>query len=457
MVWSPWAALLCKFNDNDDEPYDHSFYDDLFTSSGTGKQNLVDFFRDMSHGMLDLSGSKTFGWFTIDKSLNDYRQYFKKVSTKENPNAGRHALVDWAKKAALGIYPGGSGAYTGAGSGTDSTTVDLSKFSGVVVVYNIAVDLFGSLGRMAVVCDKDSMKISTIGQEMGHGYGLNHSRSDRLPKHGDHDYRDPWDIMSTQAFPYFQASHPVYGFRSIGPGLNAANMDNRKWLDYSRVWNTTRGADTTVDLRPLHRRDLTGFLAISIDNFFIEFRMNEGWDAAISAPVVLIHYFEDGHSYLMDSYLTARGDKFEIKEGEGTALYHRLKIELKDIDVGQRKARISIDYKPIRPFVYHWFPYEFESPAIPLTHLRWKDIAIVHEQIVSTPEWPLRPILKSLADISASEQFNNEGVKRTIRREALETIIKIAQKELNYMEIPGGVTQHTDQIHENLDHNSTSQ
>ena len=88
------------------------------------------------------------------------------------------------------------------------------------------------------------------------------------------------------------------------------------------------------------------------------------------------------------------------------------KIEIQDIDVGERKARISIEYTPIRPFVYHKLPIEFESPAIPLAFLRpAKDIAIVNEKIISTRQWSLRPILKSLADISSSERFSSEDIK----------------------------------------------
>src|SRR6266498_5013212 len=49
----------------------------------------------------------------------------------------------------------------------------------------------------------------------------------------------------------------TYDFqRSIGPGLNAANMDGRGWLDSSRVWRPSDGTAiyrTDVELRPFHR------------------------------------------------------------------------------------------------------------------------------------------------------------------------------------------------------------
>ena len=228
-------------------------------------------------------------------------------------------------------------------------------------------------------------------------------------------------------------------------------MDSRGWLDNSRIWTTRYGVDTEVDLRPLHRRDLRGFLALRIENFLIEFRMNEGWDAAIASPVVLVHYFVDGHSYIMDPVLDSKGDVFEIIEGEPgerRTSDHQLRIEIQDIWMDQRKARIKINYRPtsaiISEPIYHKLPFEIESPAIPFRRPDLVDIRRLIEKIDKNPEWSLRSILKSLSDISSSELLSNESIKDTIRREALERIISIANKELNVMEIPGGVAKPMD-------------
>jgi hypothetical protein len=95
---------------------------------------------------------------------------------------------------------------------------------------------------------------------MGHGYGLSHSCADGSTA----DYMDQWDVMSTAGAS--MAPHPhfteidVRGNRVflMGPGLNAANMASRKWLDESRVWTTSnRGFDTVVKLRPLHSTAVT--------------------------------------------------------------------------------------------------------------------------------------------------------------------------------------------------------
>ena len=149
MTQTPWAILLTKFSDNNSEPSGRQFYDDLFTSSGTGTNNMVDFYRDASHGNIDASGSQVFGWFTLDQKRSDY--------TGSGPNPqGRTDLINWAKAKAT------------------ANNVPLDRFFGVVVVMNVPTDLFGVLGGKAAVCDQLSLQPSLLGQEMSHGYGLDH-------------------------------------------------------------------------------------------------------------------------------------------------------------------------------------------------------------------------------------------------------------------------------------------
>jgi hypothetical protein len=113
---------------------------------------------------------------------------------------------------------------------------------------------------------------SQLGQEMLHGYGVNHARLDGSTA----DYRDPFDVMSVGNA--FIAMDPNFG--QTGPGLNAVIMDSKGWLDPERVW-TYPGGNSSVQLWPHHRRDLPGFLVATVGPYYVEFRMSEGFDAAI--------------------------------------------------------------------------------------------------------------------------------------------------------------------------------
>ena len=176
--------------------------------------------------------------------------------------------------------------------------------------------------------------------------------------------------------------------------------------------------------------------------------MNEDWDAGFtSGPVVLIHYFKGNHSYLVPDtkgkHDSTKGSIFGIEGIEAiwdsTAFYH-FEIPLKDIDGKERIVGLPIKYRPTRPSLriegldidvnkriarisikkrvgsnplevrhtfpegwkFTWLPGGIPSTSMPPT----KDIEIVNEKIIRTPQWSLRPILKSLADISSSERFN---------------------------------------------------
>jgi hypothetical protein len=266
---TPWAVILCKFTDGIEEPFSSQHYQDLFTAHDTGSPwNMIRYFRDYSHGSLDLTGTQVFGWYQLDKSVDDYNSL---------GSAARDQLIKWASDAAK------------------AAGVDLTPFYRVVACTNLWHDIGASPSLSGVVAQGTTAVPRLLGHEMGHVYGLQHSRIDGSTE----DYQDMWDIMS--AANDFSTPDPGSEFLGIGPGLNAWNMRSRGWLDESRVWHGSGyNLDETVVLRPLVRRDLAGFLAAEMPGgYLLEFRVQEGWDAAIPRPAVLVHYFDGGHSYLV--------------------------------------------------------------------------------------------------------------------------------------------------------------
>lgn len=213
---TPWAILLTKWNDMPAEPKSRPFFEKLFTTAGAGTFNMTDYFKTMSHGAIDLAGSEVFGWNTLDQAQGTYVGNSKPADGQID----RDGLVAAAKAKAI------------------EAGVKVSKFYGVVVVMNTLTDLFGVLGGQAAVCDPGSFEPTVLGQEMGHGYGLQHSRVDGSSA----DYKDPWDTMSTWDGCHF-ASNPNY--THIGPGLCTANMRIMGWLDESRVWKSAAGASAS--------------------------------------------------------------------------------------------------------------------------------------------------------------------------------------------------------------------
>jgi hypothetical protein len=322
---SPWAVILCKFSDGDDEPFTKQYYQDLFTVNNTGSPwNLIRYFNDYSHGTLDLTGTQVFGWYQLDKSVADYNSL---------AGAARGHLITWARAAAV------------------AAGVDLTPFFSVVACTNLWHDIGASQTLSGVVAQGQLTPIpQLLAHEMGHVYGLLHSRING----SSDDYQDRWDIMSAAAV--YSASDPEFSL--IGPGVNASNMRSRGWLDESRVWKGGGSTfDEVVTLRPLIRHDLSGFLAAEIPGgYLVEFRVREGWDGAIPRAAVLIHRYDGDHSYLMPGNLGSSdlitGDSFgdPVPAGPAVDLFSNFeRVDVLSIDAGAHQTTLRIRYRPAHP------------------------------------------------------------------------------------------------------------
>ena len=330
---TPWAILLCKFKDdpsNPPIPLD-TFYK-LFTTRGAGTYNIPRFFDEWSHGSVDLSGSQVFGWITIDAKHYDYTPPSEPPPPGWKQTLDRGTLIRLARQAAL------------------RAGVPLNNFYADVVTFNVAIGgAFGggvdgrpfACGDYRYVAHNGTQ---AFGQEMGHGYGMDHSRREGSMD----DYLDPWDAMSTGNA--YSANDPDYELR--GPGLNAWNMRGRGWFNETRVW---RGAGTgfsqVVQLRPLYRRDLSGALAAEIPSingqgsYLVEFRIKEGWDGAIPHSAILVHRFQDNHSYIMPGtqgqYDLAAGGVLTINDYFGT---QKARVEVLNIDEAGKTATVRLTF-----------------------------------------------------------------------------------------------------------------
>jgi hypothetical protein len=323
-TWSPWAVLLTAFEDDPDDLPALDAYERLFTGEGAGTLNMVEFFKDMSHEKLDLSGSHVFGWYRLPVTRD---VYVGNVYPQPAGKLNRNGLLDLAKSTA------------------SAAGIHLDDYAGVVVAAYGSVDLCGWVGGMAALCDSNSLQPSLLGQEMGHGYGLDHARREGSTD----DYQDPWDVMSTAAWPWMEADSSEY--TKVGPGLNAWNMRGRGWLDETRVWtgDASTAWDVSIELRPLHRHDLPGNLAAEIGPYLVELRVPQKWDAAIPRAAVLVHRFEANRSYLESaasgSQDLVEGDRFASGDPEfPLAPYYDLEVQR--IDEAHETATIRLRHRP---------------------------------------------------------------------------------------------------------------
>lgn len=423
---SPWAVLLCKvksdatgrFDPNSEPPNApgvlpfRTVCENFFTNANAGF-NAVRFFSDMSHGKLDLSDSQVLGWYTLAVNITGYTNVGDPILDKTQGE-----VIALARQAAM------------------NAGVPLNSFVGVVVIMNLAtgwaqgapgwvaadwrrVDGRNFDGTLWPSAPGGGNGTEIFGQEMGHGFGLGHSRKDG----SNVDYGDPWDIMSTlQAF-----SGSDINYSARGPGLNAWNMRSRGWLDESRVWHCPPGDfSTTIKLRPLHRHDLPGFLAAELPpinstggfpEYLVEYRKKENWDEAIPRSCILIHRYEGpvngmninvNHSYIMPgtrgNFDLAAGDSFgSFIYGFGPGLF------VIDIDDNTDTATVALwmNHLPIVPVFDPWWWIKTHGGLVP-----------------PGPPPPFRWIQHFAAALTLAETAN------TVAPELRSSVLKIALKQL---------------------------
>src|SRR5262245_1809989 len=290
------VIILCKFTDQTNEPHPVSYYQDMFSETGTGKLGVFDYWRDVSYGNLVLTGSVVKGWYTSPMTAAQFNV------------ANRADQIDTCASQAV-------------------NDVNFNNFAGVVVLTNhtnLNGPLFGSeppttikgisysaLGRMAA---EEDQQLSGILHESGHALGVKHSRKITNNPAQQIDYGDIFDIGSCLG---------CFGTTSYqgleGPCLNVVQLQTSGWLPANRVLDFGSGgcAQQTIQLAAPNHPEATGYFAVRVpaavsifsglpsattgDLYTVEFRHKSGWDGGIQQSGVVIHaHGQDTFSYWID-------------------------------------------------------------------------------------------------------------------------------------------------------------
>jgi hypothetical protein len=418
-IASRWAVILCKFKDDQSAPHHPiTHYQRLFTGAGTGSLNMVDFFRDMSHGQLDLSGSQVFGWYQISANKSDY---VPGVATPPPGTYGFDSFFDLCRQAAI------------------DNGAPLDTFDGVVVSMNGSAGTWGGPpGVMRAFCDSFYLSPGILGEMMGHCYGLEDAMQDGSDANCVDPYcYDPWDVMSV--FRAYMAQNDEWG--TVGPGLNAQWMRSRGWLDETRVWKpSAHSFETVIQLRPLHRHDLSGFLAVELPGgYLVEYRPKERWDANFPRSAVFVHRFEDNSSYVMAGTAgnpdLVVADAFERGHQGGlfdvfASFTH---LDVVAIDDSALVATIHLVCRPA-------LTIPNVGPGILFGGIEKGGDGFfflpgggIHRVPPRSPEYK---VLEQVALYLNSESINSIQIRNAVRQEALSTILALAQNQLQTIRDP---------------------
>ncbi|TDF59518.1 hypothetical protein [Cupriavidus sp. L7L] len=280
----PWSVILCRFKgdpaDASREGFAERFFHEAFTP-GTG--GLIEYWHEVSHGGVDVTGSRVFGWVETD------------IRRIDAGGIGRAALIDAGIRAAQA-------------RGDDP----LTGFHSQIVVYtrNWAKDgappgadwrnpewapfwIDGSADGRGRVCLTPPFDGNITAHEMGHGFGMHHDVGPGLTTASD--YSDPACILS-QNGAFIQPRWNV----AFGPAVCLPHMVQKNWLPPGRLFiddgNWMR-AGITLPLAPISRPGARANLGIKLRNvranpawdYYLEYCLPEGWNRGVpGGPYLLI-------------------------------------------------------------------------------------------------------------------------------------------------------------------------
>lgn len=245
---TPWAVLLCKYSDVSTLPLTKADAEKTFTLPGNG--SMVDYWKDNSNGVINLTGSVVDDWQTI----NTKAHYHSAGSLADD----RNNLMSDCIAAHPGVHVTPSMrvlAYTNADNGHTSGGHQSDRIAGGAVLEGTA---FGSLYLK--------------GQEMGHAYGLAHAYD------ADGVYNDEYDVMGDNGVGLAQADKLALGW--LAPAKVATPATGLPSYELSAPFHATRpGWDIVKVADP----------ADSSHFYTVEYRQQESWDAGLAVGGVVIH------------------------------------------------------------------------------------------------------------------------------------------------------------------------
>jgi len=298
----PWAVVLCKFPDKLDEPHSVQWYQDFVTHSAPKRDGLWDFWHDVSHGKMDLSGSQVFGWNTLPHnstySESRFALWSDCASTATNVNFGSFygvlAILNAPKDSGSVVPAGGEGP--------------------VLAILNGKAGLWG----VVVLDPAGAQDVSWGAHEMGHTFGLNHNYDTALKKcvggAAPGEYCDQYDAMGLEnSGNTFQTS-----FGNSAPGLTAPNLLKLGWVPNPSV--VTPNAPQDVGLTPLEQAPSIvqvpigdspqHYYTVEYRNPSLAYASGTTWGKLLPGPGVVIHEAPtNGLFYLVD---TGGGPNFQL-------------------------------------------------------------------------------------------------------------------------------------------------
>ena len=288
----PWVSILCKFSDHAEEPHDLAYFQGMYAATRPG---LDHYWQELSYGIINVTGSNAFGWFTLPHPESYYNP------TDTSGNTDLYSLADDCTHVA-------------------DPTVNFANYAGINLMFNTDFangwaygggwygDLDGLTNqRWSITWEPPwgYANLSVIAHEMGHGFGMPHSSSNYGPV-----YDNAWDVMSNTWYNCGAAHDPTYG--CIPQHTIAYHLaDITGWIPAGQIFIAGPGTNTTIILEQLALPQTSNYkmVRIPIDGspthfYTVEVRRQVGYDSKLPGNAVIIHevdIYRDSPAHVIDA------------------------------------------------------------------------------------------------------------------------------------------------------------
>lgn len=283
----PWVTIMCKFSDVADEPENLSFFEDMYLNV---KPGLDHYWRELSYGTANVSGSSASGWFELPQP----EIYYNPTNTLGGTDL--YSLADDCIAAA-------------------DASVDFGLYTGINMMFNTDFDNGYAWGGSRYMTLDGVTKvwsttweppwayadISVIAHEMGHGFGLPHSSG----AYGQ-TYDNAWDVMSKDRYNCAAATDLTYG--CMAQHTISYHKDKLGWIPPAQKYEATGISTITLDHLALLSTTNYRMAQIPINGssthfYTVEVRQLSGYDIKLPGKAVVIHEVDTTRSrpaYVVD-------------------------------------------------------------------------------------------------------------------------------------------------------------
>ncbi|CEF63416.1 Hypothetical protein SRAE_1000167800 [Strongyloides ratti] len=307
-IHEPWSIILCKFKDTKNiTPKTRDWYEEWF--AGDNPDSIKNYFKWLSNGNYDISGSQVIGWYDLPWTINEVLYIAQHDNELQNGDEKSFAFYDKVKQLCI----------------QEAERRGNILFNQKITVINVgSTALYGK--KYGVLLTPALMFSSVLTHEMVHSFFIGHSYSDRnvkiFPFSQPGEYDDRYDLMST-ANAYMHKSR----FGMSGPGLNGPHLDYLGWLPMDRMLYfgkdgrqnyTIRLSSLSISFEKTH-----GWLYVMIPYdrddpnlvYTVELKTPSYFDKGINQPSILIHRIQKTGNFYYSVLISQGTDFYELTEG----------------------------------------------------------------------------------------------------------------------------------------------